>query len=77
MTLRNELERLDTAVIAGTHYGFEQTIWRQMLDVLDAVDELGVAIADAGYTWTPAMRRAARSFWRGWRLLGSFGKGNE
>ncbi len=29
-----------------------------MLDVLDAVDALGVAIADAGYAWSPEMRAA-------------------
>ena len=26
----------------------------------ESADELGVAIADAGYTWTPAMRKAYR-----------------
>ncbi len=58
MNLRDELERIDSAVIDRQPYGFEQTIWRRMLDALNAVDELGVAIADAGYTWTPEMRAA-------------------
>jgi hypothetical protein len=56
--LRTELERLDAAVIAGRNYSYDQRIWRQMLDVLDAGDALGIAIADAGYTWTPEMRAA-------------------
>ena len=58
MSLRNELERLDRHTQAGDSYGYKQDIWRQMLDVLDAIDALGVAIADAGYTWTPEMRAA-------------------
>lgn len=58
MKLRDELERLDQAVTDGANYKFEQTLWRRILDMLDAVDALGVAIADAGYTWTPEMRSA-------------------
>jgi hypothetical protein len=45
-------------VTDGANYKFEQTLWRRILDMLDAVDALGVAIADAGYTWTPEMRSA-------------------
>lgn len=58
MNLREELERLDDAVITGASYGFDQSIWRRMIGVLDQVDALGLAIAEAGYTWTPAMRSA-------------------
>jgi hypothetical protein len=56
--MRRELETLDEAAISGSDYAFEGTIWRRMLAVLDAVDALGVAIADAGYAWTPGMRAA-------------------
>jgi hypothetical protein len=58
MTLRDEIERLDAAVADGRHYSFRQSIWQEMIAALDAVDALGVAIADAGYTWTPEMRAA-------------------
>ncbi len=58
MTLRDELEALDLAVLRNRHYSFDQKIWQRMLNVLDAVDSLGVAISDAGYTWTPRMREA-------------------
>lgn len=58
MTLRKELERLDAAAVSGKDYGFPQDIWRRMLNVLDQLDRLGVAIADAGYMWTPEMREA-------------------
>lgn len=57
-TLRDELERIDEAVHSGRAYGFEQTIFRRMLDTLDQVDALGLAISDAGYVWTPEMRAA-------------------
>jgi hypothetical protein len=58
MTLRDELEKLDLAVCNGEQYGFDQTIWGRMLTTLDCVDALGLAIADAGYVWTPEMREA-------------------
>lgn len=58
MSLRDELEQLDLAVCAGKEYGFDQTIWGRMLTTLDCIDALGVAIADAGYVWTPEMREA-------------------
>lgn len=58
MELRDELERLDSAVLSGRSYGIKQDLFRKMLDTLKAVDDLGIAIAEAGYEWTPAMREA-------------------
>ena len=58
MTLRDELQHLDLMVVSGRPYGFEQSIFRRMLAALDAFDDLGLAITDAGYAWSPAMRDA-------------------
>lgn len=57
-TLLAELERLDAAVEQGRDYSFDSIIWLRMLTALRAVDALGVAIANAGYSWTPEMRKA-------------------
>jgi hypothetical protein len=58
MNLRKELERMDGFVRDNISYGYKEDIWIRMIAVLDAVDALGAAITDAGYTWTPAMRDA-------------------
>jgi len=62
MSILDRLAALDAAVTSGEHYGIEQDIFRAAIDEITrkstALDALGVAIADAGYTWTPAMRDA-------------------
>lgn len=50
--------RLIVAEAQAEQDGHIYRLREQIARLRAALDELGVAIADAGYTWTPAMRTA-------------------